>query len=156
MPARQEYCMKRLLAVVWVSAVIAVPAIAHTFTVGKLFIGHPWSRPAAAGMPVGVAYLSITNQGDIEDVLVSASTPAAASVEIHETTITDGMARMRLLKQVVIAPGKTVKIEPEGIHLMLVGLKRPIVEGKQVPLTLVFKVAGKLTVQLDVESHDAP
>lgn len=138
------------------AAVMVAPAIAHQYELGKLVIGHPWSRPTAAGMPMGVAYLSITNNGSEAETLISASSPAAASVQFHQTTIADGMARMRPLAEITVAPGATVKIEPGGIHLMLVDLKAPLEPGKLVPLTLVFRKAGAITVQLAIEARDAP
>jgi periplasmic copper chaperone A len=136
------------------AALLVAPAFAHQFELGKLVIGHPWSRPTPAGMSMGVAYLSITNNGAEPDVLIGASSAAAASVQIHQTTISEGMARMRPLAEVKIAPGATVKIEPGGIHLMLVDLHEPLQPGKSVPLTLEFRHAGKVTVQLSVEPGD--
>jgi copper(I)-binding protein len=137
-------------------AFMLVPALAQQFNAGKLVIADAWSRPTAQGMPMGVAYLSITNLGGVDEVLVAASTSVAASVEMHQTTFSDGMAHMRPLKEIVIAPGETVKVAPNGIHLMLVDLKHPLVKGSMVPLTLQFRVAGKVTVQMKVEARDAP
>ena len=88
--------------------------------------------------------------------LIGASSPAAGQVEMHQTRIVDGMVRMRPLTEVLIAPGATVNIEPGGIHLMLVDLKAPLERGKSTPLVLEFRDAGKITVQLSVESPDAP
>lgn len=138
------------------AAVLVTPAAAHEYQLGTLVIGHPWSRPVPAGRPMGVAYLSITNNGTESETLTGASTPAAAAVQFHQTTISEGMARMRPLAEVGIAPGQTVKIEPGAIHLMLVGLKVPLELGKSVPLTLEFRKAGVITVQLAVEERDAP
>lgn len=134
--------------------VLVAPTIAHQYEVGKLVIGHPWSRPTAAGVSVGVAYLSVTNNGAQPEVLTGASSPAAASVQFHETTISGGMARMRPLSEVTIPPGATVKLEPGAAHLMLVDLKAPLEPGKSVPLTLQFRNAGKITVQLAVDARN--
>jgi copper(I)-binding protein len=126
---------------------LVVPAVAHHYELGKLVIGHPWSRSTPTGMSTGVAYLSITNSGTETEVLTGASSPAATSVQFHETSISGGMARMRPLTEIVIAPGATVRIEPGAIHLMLIGLKAPLEAGKSVPLTLEFRRAGSITVQ---------
>jgi copper(I)-binding protein len=134
-----------------VLAVLAWPAAAQQFQFGPLVIEHPWSRATASGMPMGAAYLSITNTGKAADVLLAASTPAAARVEMHQTTIVDGISRMRPLAEVAIAPGSTVKIEPGGIHLMLVDLKAPLEKDRQIPLDLTFRRAGKITVMIRVE-----
>lgn len=144
--------MKRLL--VAAALLCAVTASAHDYSAGKIYIAHPWSRPTQPGMPMGVAYLSLENRGATADALISASTPAAARVEFHQTTITEGIARMRPLAEVALPPGKTVKVEPGGIHMMLVELQKPLEAGTQVPLTLVFREAGKVEVVLHVEQRD--
>lgn len=146
--------LHRVLALI-TAAVITIPAAGQQYEIDTLVIRHPWSRATAEGMPMGVAYLSITNNGKVADALLAASSPAAARVEIHQTTFVDGVARMRPLPEVEIAPGATVQIGPGGIHLMLVDLKAPLTAGTRVPLTLEFRVAGRITVQLGVEAREA-
>ena len=134
---------------------LAVAAHAHQYSVGDLVIGHPWSRPTVSGMPTGVAYLSITNNGSQQDSLISASTPAAARVEFHRSSMEAGMARMRPAGALVVGPKATVTAEPGGLHLMLVDLKSPLVAGTSVPLVLHFQTAGEITVQLQIEPQDS-
>ena len=134
---------------------LAAAAYAHHYSVGTLVIGHPWSKPTASGIPTGVAYLSITNNGPEQDTLIAASTPAAAHVEFHRTSLDAGTARMRPAGALVVAPNTTVTAEPGGLHLMLVDLKSPLVAGSSIPLVLEFKSAGAITVQLKVEPHGA-
>ena len=148
--------MLRLLFILLVSS-LAAAAYAHQYSVGTLVIDHPWSRPTASGMPIGVAYLSITNNGPEQDTLIAASTPAAARVEFHRTSVEAGMARMRPAGPLVLAPNATVTAEPGGLHLMLVDLKSPLVAGTSIPLVLKFQSAGEITVQLQVETEgEAP
>jgi|SRR5688572_13180235 copper(I)-binding protein len=142
--------MLRRSFVFLVAGVFALPAAANRYELGTLTITHPWSRPTAPGMPMGVAYLTITNNGKVPDALVAASTPVAARVEFHQTSFADGMARMRPLQEIVVAPGQTIKVEPGGIHLMLVELESALVTGASVSLTLQFRVAGRITVELSV------
>jgi copper(I)-binding protein len=137
-------------------AALALPAPAREFPLGSLVIDHPWSRATAPGMPMGVAYLSIRNRGKDSDTLIGANSPAASRVEMHETSIVDGMARMRPLSEIAIPPGATVRIQPGGIHLMLVDLKLALERGATVPLVLEFRHAGKITVQLEIEARDLP
>jgi copper(I)-binding protein len=146
--------VKRFLIALAATLLWSSAAPAHEYEIGKILIAHPWSRPTAPGISMGVAYFSLQNRGSTEDVLLSASTPVALRVEIHQTTINEGMARMRPLAQVTLPPGKTVKVEPGGIHLMLVGLKQALESGKQVQLTLQFRDAGSITVMLNIEHRD--
>ena len=147
--------MVRQLFTLLAASSLAAAAYAHQYSVGSLVIGHPWSRPTASGMPTGVAYLSITNNGAEHDTLIAASTPAAAHVEFHRTSLEAGMARMRPAGALVVAPNATVTAEPGGLHLMLVDLKSPLVAGTYIPLVLEFKSAGAITVQLQVEPQGA-
>src|SRR5688500_13721160 len=133
---------------------LAASAQAHDFSAGNMTIDHPWSRPTATGMPMGVAYFTLTNRGNTEDALTTAETPVAARVEFHQTQLIDGMARMRPLTQILIAPGRTLKVEPNGIHIMLVELTRALEAGESIPMTLTFRVAGKVQIQIKVESRD--
>jgi copper(I)-binding protein len=145
--------MLRYLFSLVAALTLSATADAQQFSVGSLVIADPWSRPTFEGMPVGVAYLTITNKGALEDTLIGASTPAAARVEFHRTLIEGGMAKMRGSSSVVIAPNSTVVAEPGGLHLMLMGLKSPLVEGTSVPLVLTFKSAGDVTIQLQVATR---
>lgn len=146
--------MFRILALAAALA-FAPAAHAHSYKLGALEIGHPWSRPAAQGM-TGAGYLSVTNKGEAVDTLIAVETAAAERVEIHETSTAMGIMRMKKLKGgIAIAPGQTVKLEPGGKHLMLIKLKRPFMAGEKVPATLVFKTAGRVTVDLAVQAGDA-
>jgi copper(I)-binding protein len=145
----------RLLFALLATVVVVRPADAHGHEKSALVIGHAWARPVAAGRPVAAAYLSITNNGRVAETLTGASTPQAGSVQVHQTTWSEGMARMRPLQELVIEPGQTVRIEPGGIHLMLMDLKGPLLAGTTVPLILTFRVSGDITVSLNIEAHDA-
>jgi len=146
--------MRDRLCALLAAAVLAAPAAGQPFKLGALTIDHPWSPPTVPTIPVGAAYLTITNDGKVPDALIGASSPVAASVQIHQTATVENMARMRPLHEIEIAPGTTVKAQPGGIHFMLMGLKAPLTPGQSVPLTLEFRVAGRVTVQLSVEARD--
>lgn len=134
---------------------VATPAVAHDYQHGGLAISHPWSRPTPPGTPVGVGYMTISNQGDTPVTLVSGQTPVAARVSIHETTTQDGLMKMRPLKDGLTVPaGETVTLKPHSYHLMLEQLEEPLREGDEVPLTLNFEELEPLEVRLYVEQRD--
>ena len=143
-----------ILGLATIAIAIAVPAAAHDFKVGSLTLQHPWSR-ATAGK-VGGGFVEIVNAGKTPDTLVSASSPAADKVEIHTMTMDNGIMRMRPLPNGITVPaGTTASLKPGANHIMLIGLKVPLVQGSQVPLTLNFAKAGPVKVQLKVEAAGA-
>lgn len=115
-------------------------------------IGAATSREAPVAGGTGVGFLSITNNTAKDDRLLGASTPLAGAVEIHEMSMAGGMMQMRALPDGLPVPaGRTVELASGGTHLMLTDLKRPLVAGEKIPLTLRFRDAGALAVELDVK-----
>ncbi|NJN17142.1 MAG: copper chaperone PCu(A)C [Oscillochloris sp.] len=104
-------------------------------------------------MPAGgnsAAYMVLVSSGNA-DRLLSASTDAATTVEIHETQIDDGVMRMRpLVDGLAIPAGGQVELKPGGYHIMLMGLTGDLDEGEQITLTLNFEQAGAIEVQAPV------
>ncbi|MFZ1110663.1 MAG: copper chaperone PCu(A)C [Rhodomicrobium sp.] len=133
----------------------AYPAAAHEYRKGDLTIFHPWARPTAEGAATGAAYLSIKNGGAAPDKLVSAASPAAEKVELHETREENGVMKMRALEGGIdIEPGASQELKPGGAHIMLIGLKKRLQEGQTIPLTLMLDKAGPIEVEIKVEKRE--
>jgi hypothetical protein len=132
----------------------ACAAHAHQYQKGDLTIFHPWARPTAESATLGAAYLSINNDGQEADRLVSAASPAAAKAELHETRDENGVMKMRAVEGgIEIKPGSSVELRPGGYHIMLFGLKKPLQENEMVPLTLTLEKAGPIEVKVKVEKN---
>lgn len=128
-------------------------AHAHDYRIGDVRVGHPYASASLPGATTAAGYLSISNDGKTATRLVAASTDAAARSEIHESTVQDGVARMRELPDgLTIAPGATIKLEPRSYHLMLHDLKAPFVKGERVKLVLTFEPEGDVEVELAIEA----
>lgn len=140
--------MNRLFCTFAAAFVVACAALASDYIQGQLHVMQPWSRPLPPVSTNGAAYLSVMNVGDTADKLVSVSTPAAERAELHTHIMDGGVMKMRQVDSVDIPAGAKTVLEPGGLHIMLFGLKQPLVEGKSYPLTLGFEHAGE--IQVDV------
>ena len=119
---------------------------------GNLAITQAWSRATPGSAQVAGGYLTIENKGSQPDRLLSASTNAAKKIEIHEMALDKGIMTMRPIDGgLFIEAGKTVKFEPGGRHLMLIGLAAPLAEGEQVSVSLAFERAGQVSVPFAVQ-----
>ena len=115
-----------------------------------------WSRPSAAVDGVAAAYMTLRNSSDVDEVFITAASPAAGAVELHETTEdAEGMMSMSPVASITVPAGGDVVLEPGGYHLMLVDLPEPLAEGDSVDLTLVFQNAGAVQVTSTVMAMDA-
>ena len=122
-------------------------------TVGPLRIEGPWARATPPTGQVGGAFVTLVNTGAAPDRLVSAASPVAGRIELH-THIKDGdVMRMREVEGgIPLPPGDTVKLQPGGFHIMLLGLKQGLAAGSSFPLTLTFEKAGSVQVDVPVEA----
>jgi copper(I)-binding protein len=148
--------MKRFIAALLLIALTApAPAAAHQIKVGDLLIIHPWSRATPGQAPNGAVFMKIENQGQAEDKLLSASSDVAAMVEIHEHVMEGDVAKMRPVDSIVLPAQSTTELKPSGYHIMLMGLKEPLVEYGTFHLTLTFEKAGSIEVEVQVEEAGA-
>ena len=133
------------------SLATAVPLAAHEEKTAHITIVHPWSRPAPQGQN-GVIYLEIRNDGEVDDRLTGVSTPLAERVELHRSTMEDGIHRMEKVESITVPAGGAVELAPGGLHVMLIGLKFMLMAEETVPVTLTFERAGDVTATFAVET----
>ncbi len=138
-------------------ALLAVPLAGHPGFAdeGGIRVDQVWARATPASAKTGAIYFSVTNSGAATDRLVAASTPVAEKAELHEMTMKNDIMEMRPVPALAIEPGKSVILEPDGYHLMLIGLKAPLKEGDKLPLTLTFEHAGNQQVTVTVAKISA-
>lgn len=103
---------------------------------GTISVNDAWVRLPPPGSQIGVAYLTLEPKQNM--VLISAKSPVAKIVELHSMSMNDGVMQMRHLDRLSLDAGKAVKLEPGGLHLMLIDLKKPLKIGDKVPLDLKF------------------
>lgn len=127
---------------------------AHGTHAGDLLLEHPYAVPSLQGSANGAAYLrGIRNSGSQPDRLIGASTPVAERVELHQMTLDAGVMRMRAIPAIELPAGAEVSLRHGGTyHLMLLNLKRPLVDGDRFELTLDFERAGRQTVKVWVQT----
>lgn len=123
------------------------PALAEDpAAIGDLRLIRPWARATAGPARNGAAYLEIHNTGSETDLLTGVETDASARAHIHETTLEDGVMKMRALGALEIPAGGSVIFKPRGLHIMLMNLKAPLRQGETLTLTLSFEKAGSIRV----------
>lgn len=117
----------------------------------EVTVADPFARATAATARNGAAFLTLSIATG-EDKLLSASSPVAEKVELHNHIMEDGIARMRAVDAIPVIAGTPTALKPGGLHLMLMGLKQPLKEGETIPLTLRFEKAGEVAVTVPVKA----
>src|SRR5262245_51225554 len=105
--------MFRVLLLVF--SLLAVPAFAHSYTVGDIKIGHAWTSQTTDKAKLAAVYVPLWNTGKTADALTEAETPEAEKAQFHQTTMENGVMKMRPLGEVKLPAGQKVKSEPGGL-----------------------------------------
>ena len=116
-----------------------------------LTLVDPWVKAAEEGMTS--AFGTLTNATGRALQLISASTPSAGMVELHET-MGDGSGGMSMQEKeggFPIPDGGELVLEPGGDHLMLMDLSAPLRPGDEVELTLQCEDGTELVVTATVK-----
>ena len=118
-----------------------------------MMIREPWSRPLPPTAKNGAAYMVIHNHGGEADRLIGGASDIAERVEVHTHVMQDDLMKMVRLDGADIPAGEMVTFKPHGLHVMLLGLTRPLVAGEQYQLTLEFERAGEQEITVTVEDR---
>jgi periplasmic copper chaperone A len=146
--------MKTILSAAAVLALATGTALAQSDRVGDIRIAGAWA-PAmtAAKLTNSAAYMSLTDIGTKPDELISASSPVAQKVELHAFTVENGVYGMHRVDGIEVSPGAAETVlRPGGAHVMLEGLKQPLKAGESFHLSLTFKNAGEIRIEVRVVS----
>ncbi|MFZ2648848.1 MAG: copper chaperone PCu(A)C [Burkholderiaceae bacterium] len=136
------------LAALAALALGAAPASAQTT------IKEAWVRATVAQQNATGAFMQMSSaQGG---KLVSVKSPVAGVVEIHEMAMQGNVMKMRALSGLELPAGKAVKLEPGGVHVMLLDLKQQIKDGDSVALTFVIEGKDGKRETLEVKAPVKP
>ncbi|MBC8997314.1 copper chaperone PCu(A)C [Pseudomonas sp. N40(2020)] len=102
-------------------------------------VSDAWVRATVPTQSASGAFMTVT--ADSDSKLLSVATPVAKDVQIHEMTMKNDVMSMGPVKSVDLPAGKTVSFDPNGYHVMLMGLTGQLKEGETVPLTLTVENA---------------
>jgi copper(I)-binding protein len=119
-------------------------------------VENQWSRTSPNMTTAGVAYFEIT-ASETDRLIGAAVDPSiAAKVELHETSMNDeGAMMMQPVPAIDLPAGETVKLEPGGLHIMLMQLTEPLETGQTYILTLQFAESDDQEIEVEVR-EEAP
>jgi len=136
--------MKRLALV----AVLSGIALAQP----KVEVKNPWVREVPPTSTMSAAFMTIKNTGKEEDSLVGAETKVSKYVELHQTVKEGEVMKMVKVDRIKVPAGSSVRLEPSGLHIMLIDLQKPLKAGEKVELVLHFEKSGKVKVVAPVKA----
>src|SRR5262249_14516008 len=99
-----------------------------------------WIRATPPGAMTAAGYATVSNHGAVADRLTGGEPPVARAVAPHHMSMAGGvMTMLPAPAGLQVVAGGTISLAPQGDHLMLTGLARPLVAGQHVRVTLNFQ-----------------
>ena len=126
------------------------PAAAPSITVEGA-----WGRPSMDMPTAGGIFMVIKNSGNAADNLLSGSSPACGSIELHEMVMkSDGTMGMNLMdKPIEIPAGGQVELKSGDLHIMCIMKNDQFQVGSTIDLTLVFEKSGEVKVSVELREE---
>lgn len=129
----------------------AIAASASAAERNCVTVEQGWARmPPNPAMPMTAGYGVVRNGCGKAVAITGATSSGFGDVSLHETTIVDGISRMRAIERLPLAPGARAELKPGGLHLMLMDGKGALKEGQTVPLRLQLEGGGEASATLTV------
>ncbi|MBP2699888.1 copper chaperone PCu(A)C [Photobacterium lucens] len=145
----RKYTFKHFIFVTL--ALFVTPVLAEHHPKQNLELTQAWSKEVPLTSQVAAAFITIKNHTSTDDELLSVSSPIANKTELHEHLHQDGMMKMRQVSSIPITANSETLLKPGGFHIMFFDLKQVPELGEIFPMTLTFKNAGRITVNVKVE-----
>ncbi|MFA5531920.1 MAG: copper chaperone PCu(A)C [Thiohalomonadaceae bacterium] len=137
--------MRKAKAILLGAALFASAASAAEF-----MVKDPWIRESPPNALALGAFATLHNGTDQARTVVAARSAVASKVELHQTVMEDSLAKMVPQEKIEIAPGGEVKLQPGGLHIMLIGPKIALRAGDRVEVVLEFEDGATLPVNFEV------
>lgn len=147
-----------LKSVVFAAVAALSFAGAATAENAKIMVHDSYARVSARMSSSGAAFMEIMNMGSEADQLLEARSDIAKRVELHTHMETgDGVMKMMHVEEGFPIPaGGSHMLQRGGDHVMFMGLTQELSQGDVVPVTLVFKYAGEITIEIPVDLERKP
>jgi copper(I)-binding protein len=126
--------------------------ISQTVSTSAIKIENAYTRATMPGQQVAGGFMKIENKGNSTDQLLSANSPIAGEVQLHEMAMEGNVMKMRQVKDIAVPAGGAVELKPGGLHLMFMNIKAPLSAGETVPVKLKFAKAGEVEVKMPVNA----
>ncbi len=126
--------MKRILC----AGLLAMLSVSLAYA-DEVKVSKAWTRATAPGQDSASVQLTITSKK--EAALIGVASGSAQSGEIHSMVMEGDVMKMRALESLPLPAKKPVSLGADGNHLMLIGLKNPLMAGRKLPFALTVKFA---------------
>jgi len=124
-------------------AFIALLTACNQDTNNSFSTNDAWVREAPPNSSMMAGYVTLKNNTDQDSIITFAKSKQFNMVEVHQTIVVDGVAKMRKQDNLAIPAGSSLKLEPGSYHLMLMGPKSALKANDEITVSIGLKIGDK-------------
>lgn len=148
---RKEKTMKIKYWIFYVLLALLLPSLALAGNqIKEIEVSDLLVRAVPPGAENTALFMTLTNPNQTDIVLSKLSSPVCRAAEIHLMQHKNGVMSMEHVPELTIKGGESLRLSPDGYHIMLIGLKKPLKKGDIVPVTLGFKDGSTVVINAPV------
>ncbi|MGA3157150.1 MAG: copper chaperone PCu(A)C [Steroidobacteraceae bacterium] len=143
-----------------ISKALGLPAIGCAALLASLAAGacdlkveSAWIRSAPASATTLAAYAVLSNTGTSLLKITSTTAPSMQMAMLHESSIVNGVAQMRMLDSLSIPAGAKLELAPGGKHIMLMGMKGVPKAGDHVTIIFTDSLGCATSAEFSVQAN---
>ncbi len=119
--------------------------------IAELEISDAWIKNLPPSIPVRAGYLTLYNPTTMQQIVRHIDSPAFGRIEMHRTIEQEGMMRMEPVEELIIEPGARLRLEPGGLHLMMMQTVNPTRPGDVIAIRLRYADGSNQVVEMKVK-----
>lgn len=126
--------------------------LASHIALADVYVESAYVRAVPPGQMNSAAFMQLKNEGPEDITLVAAKSQVANNVELHTHTQDNGVMRMRQISEISLPAGEVIKLQPGGMHIMLIGLTQNLSAGENISLSLEFSDGSTQALEVPVQT----
>ncbi len=131
-------------------AVLASLALS-TSALADIEVSQAHARAVPPGQSNSAAFMTLKNNSADQVALIGGTSSVATAVELHTHNHDNGVMQMRRIPQVTLLGHDQVTLKPGGLHIMLIGLNKPLQAGETIDLQLDFSDGSSQQLTVPVQ-----
>ena len=146
--------MKRVIISLFAaSVVLANSLVLAADAAEEVSVSDAYARAVPPGQPNSASFMVLSNASATGHAVVAAQSSVSKVAELHTHTMSEGMMKMRQVEKIEIPANGMTKLEPGGLHVMLIGLTQDLKPGDEVALTLMFEDGSKRNISAPIRKQ---
>jgi copper(I)-binding protein len=136
----------------WFNRGLLVAAMAtSSMAMAEVTVKDAYARAVPPGQMNSASFMMLKNDAEKSVSLVSGSSSGAKVVELHNHINENGVMKMRQVEKIEIPANGMAHLQPGGLHVMLIGLKKDLMEGDNIDLNLEFSDGSSQELTIPVK-----